>query len=100
NDGNILLRIILFLILFIPTQVFLFFLRLFKRPDFLFGNAYLARTKQLREVGASSKDYPFYGDDLALAHRLAKKGKIRYLQTAFVGTSTRRYKKLGILKTL
>jgi glycosyltransferase involved in cell wall biosynthesis len=99
-DGDFLLKSILFLTLFLPTQIVLPFLRLFHRPEFIFGNAYAARTDTLIAVGASSKDFPFYGDDMALANRLGKKGKIRFLQATFVGTSARRFQYQGILKTL
>ena len=99
-DANLILKIIFFLSQYVIAPVVLVILRIFNKPDLFIGTAFAARTAILKQMGGFREDFPFYGEDIALAYRLAKKGKVRFLPSLFIYTSSRRYRSVGFFKTL
>jgi glycosyltransferase involved in cell wall biosynthesis len=98
-DANLFFKPIHIFSQFVVAPLLLLFFRLFHKPDFLIGTAFVVRTKILKEIGGFSKEFPFYGEDMALAQRLSVKGKIRFFPTLTIHSSARRYNSLGLLKT-
>ncbi|HSW47872.1 MAG TPA: glycosyltransferase [Candidatus Saccharimonadales bacterium] len=77
-----------------------FLLGFFGKPQVLYGQSFAVRKSSLIKAGGINMDFPFYAEDIAMAERLRKVGKIKYLNSIKVSTSARRYRKLGIVKTL
>ncbi len=61
------------------------------------GNAFI-KTDALAEIGGFNTNLTFYGDDIDIAVKLSKFGKVNYATMLTLKTSSRRYKALGFWK--
>lgn len=75
--------------------------RFFGGGGMMLGGNVFVRTYVLRSIGGFDTSFVFWGDDAQLAKTLSRYGgKMFYSTNVRVTTSSRRYKKNGLLKTL
>ncbi len=65
----------------------------------LIGGNFAVKRWALEKIGGFDTKIDFYGDDINLTRRLAKIGKIRFINKLSVYSSPRRFKKEGAIKT-
>lgn len=84
----------------IVVPAMIVFLRLFGKPDVFYGSAMTIRRDVLQKAGGINLQLEFYGEDVGIAVRLNKFGKVRLLEGIEVAASGRRAKGIKGLKTL
>lgn len=75
----------------IITRLVNLVLKLSHKPEMFWGLCMVIRAQDFREVGGNDMNFPFYGEDTAIAYRLFRKGKVKFLYNPKVMTSARRY---------
>lgn len=70
------------------------------RPGTLIGSTMALRTDALRATGGVDQAFQFYGEDTMIARRLARSGKVRFVQYPRLQTSARRYQDRGLINVL
>lgn len=85
-------------VIFSTIHKLLYFL--FKRGVFMMGGNAFIRAKTLDKIGGYNTAIAFYGDDTDTANRLVAHGKVVYTSKVYVGSSARRFQKMGALRTL
>lgn len=65
----------------------------------LIGGNFAVKREALEAIGGFDTKLDFYGDDIDLTRRLAKVGKIRFINKLSVYSSPRRFEKEGAVKT-
>lgn len=65
----------------------------------LIGGNFAVKRWALEAIGGFDTSIAFYGDDIDLTRRLAKIGKIRFINRLSVYSSPRRFEKEGAIKT-
>jgi glycosyltransferase involved in cell wall biosynthesis len=74
--------------------------KLLRLPSFVIGGNMVIKRHALMAVGGFDTSFKFYGDDTDTGRRLLKIGTVLFNPRYEVYTSARRYKKLGIFKTI
>lgn len=69
-----------------------------KRGAILIGGNAFINTKSLALIGGFNTNLTFYGDDIDIAIKLSKLGRLNYSSGLTLKTSSRRYKALGFWK--
>jgi len=74
--------------------------KMFGGPRFLYGPSFAVRKSAMEKIGGFNTGILFYGEDSDTTRRISKVGETRFLWSNRVLTSARRYKNIGIFKTL
>ncbi len=69
-----------------------------KRGAILIGGNAFIQSSKLAEIGGFNTNLTFYGDDIDIAIKLSRYGKVNYATLLTLKTSSRRYKALGFWK--
>lgn len=69
------------------------------RGHVIMGGNFVAKKQALFSAGGFDPNIEFFGEDTDIARRLHKIGKIKFTKRFLIGTSARRFKKEGLIKT-
>jgi GT2 family glycosyltransferase len=97
-DASIVLRTFS---LFSQLTIFKFVNRVIqikKRGAILIGGNAFIQSSKLDEIGGFNTNLTFYGDDIDIAIKLSRYGRVNYATLLTLKTSSRRYKALGFWK--
>lgn len=97
-DASIVLRTFS---LFSQLTIFKFVNRVIqikKRGAILIGGNAFIQSSKLSEIGGFNTNLTFYGDDIDIAIKLSRFGRVNYATLLTLKTSSRRYKALGFWK--
>lgn len=70
------------------------------KPSFMFGPSFAIKSTALEKIGGFNTSIKFYGEDSDTTKRVGKIGRVDFLWKVTTHTSCRRYKRIGIFRTL
>lgn len=70
------------------------------KPSFMFGPSFAIKSTALERIGGFNTAIKFYGEDSDTTKRVGKIGRVDFLWKVVTHTSCRRYKRIGIFRTL
>ena len=73
--------------------------RVFKNGSVLQGGNFILRREALEKIGGYNMDLNFFGEDIDVAKRISKVGKVKFTSKLPIHTSGRRLKAEGVLTT-
>ena len=96
-DTRHFVRVVSYVINLLVITVDHLFRRIARKGGALWGSNFAVRRETLLEVGGFDTTKKFRGEDCGLSLRLKEKGKLSLLPSLFVQTSSRRFRREGIL---
>ena len=73
--------------------------RVFKNGSVLQGGNFILRREALEKIGGYNMNLSFFGEDIDVAKRISKVGKVKFTSKLPIHTSGRRLKEEGVLAT-
>ena len=97
-DANIFIKLFSLIVQLIGFKFINYIIQYKKKGAILIGGNVFASAYLLEGIGGFNTNLTFYGDDIDLAIKLSKFGKVKFATALAIKTSSRRYKAIGFWK--